>query len=767
MTSRNRNSTKVRSPSTGKKHVPAGKAHKSRRPELPPDDDEWQSIDDLEPPVWTAEDLVAPPVQRAADGTTILQTYTAKDVRRAIDPDDPGSYAYGWAAIPPAQRLSNGKCASCGRLVCRELLSCRGASVEEFIAADEVGAARMRKSIREDRLARGWENIDLPSMERRRELEAQMEEFRKEVQNTVYDADGNPVEEERPMGNGEDKDNLYNLGKERAKREEEKAKRSGKANPNPDPNPIKEKLKDKKLHLATAEMFFKIMDKEGDDLKMVLDSKGVETMWRYDHKTTLWSVVLDKVTFLERKLQKAITAVGARHKTSIKLLAEARKLVTTDPRLDPVHITFDEHGMVPVKNTLIDPTVSPPKVRDICKEDYCTWTLNIIYDPTAKCPWWLRMLADTFGDRTKEDRKANTDLLQNYLGASLIDNKNKALRRAMIFIGDTNSGKSALLDVASGMITDNPITTPIADLATGNHGTQSFIRRAPWILHEAFDQSAWNISSKAKLILGGNVFEVNPKGEKAISVCFTAPAIWATNHEPKFRESTRAMITRMILMRFSNAFDPENEIGTAVEARKHGYQEPQKFVLATEKSGILNWMLIGAKRAMKDGFKDTAEGKEALHDIRLDSNLAAGFVEECIDFDPGIRMSVPDFNAGFMSWWKENRGDDHTVSPDQIGRALKALSHAKIALDRHKFKDDKGLRFICGVKFNDAGKAHWENKTDEMSTPNYGRKGDLARVSTSIKHVHTQIPPGKNWLDHPLVVKLRTNAAKEKTGTKL
>jgi len=62
------------------------------------------------------------------------------------------------------------------------------------------------------------------------------------------------------------------------------------------------------------------------------------------------------------------------------------------------------------------------------------------------------------------------------------------------------------------------------------------------------------------------------------------------------------MINRMIMMRFSNVFDTKNEIGTAAEARKRKYQEPQEFVLAEEKSGILNWALIGAQRAIKNGL---------------------------------------------------------------------------------------------------------------------------------------------------------------------
>jgi phage/plasmid-associated DNA primase len=268
-------------------------------------------------------------------------------------------------------------------------------------------------------------------------------------------------------------------------------------------------------------------------------------------------------------------------------------------------------------------------------------------------------------------------------------------------------------------------------------------------------------------VLGGDPFEVNPKNKNAISIVFTAPAIWATNHEPKFKESTKAMINRMLLMRLSNVFDTDNKIGAAAEAHRRKYREPQDFVLSEEKSGILNWALIGAQSAINRGnYIDTEEGKAALHEVRIDSNFVAGFVEECIDFNPNVRMSVPDFNASFMSWWKEHRGDEKTVSPDHIGRALKALSHAKIAIDRHKFKNEKGMRYICGIELNEAGRDHWQHTIDSISTPGFGSSGDLARVSDLITSVHTKIPPGKNWWEHPLIVKLRANAAKEKVKPK-
>jgi putative DNA primase/helicase len=43
-----------------------------------------------------------------------------------------------------------------------------------------------------------------------------------------------------------------------------------------------------------------------------------------------------------------------------------------------------------------------------------------------------------------------------------------------------------LVEVMSGLLTDEPIATPL-DALSGPHGLMEFVRRAPWTLHKAFD----------------------------------------------------------------------------------------------------------------------------------------------------------------------------------------------------------------------------------------------------------------------------------------
>jgi phage/plasmid-associated DNA primase len=762
MTSRIRNSTKTRSPSTGKKRVPAGKARsKAKRAELPPDDDEWLSIDDLEAPVWTAEDLVAPPVQRAADGTIIPQTYTPADVRRAIDPDDPSSYDYGWVATPPASRLSNGKCASCGRLVCRGLLSCRGASAEEFVASYEAGAARMRKAVREDRLAHGWEDIDLPSPERRRELQARMEELRQEAAKWTeadiaasYSKEGKYIgpaynekegrwekqeQKEQPMGNG--KDHEDNDG-------------DGDDDKNTTPGAKAKKLGEKKdpLHIKIARSFIALMDTD-NRLQRFTDVEGRSLMiWKYEKG--LWSWLPDRnvAKWLAPQLQEILNYLSKEKNSTVKVLNEAAQHVIRHEKvcIDDDAI-FDQHGKVPTRDGLIDPITL--EIEPLKPDHFATWVLpKVKYDKDATCPYWEQMLNDALSDKPKAERDLDIQLIQEWMGMSLLDAKPKALQRALILLGLGDTGKTSLQQVMAGMLSSTWITTPLSALS-GAHGTQSFIKRAPWVLGEAFTTSIWHLADIVKMILGGDNIDINPKNKDAICVKPNAPAIWATNHPPKFKEPTRAIVERIVMLELTKVFDKTKPIGVAVAAAKinPGWW-PHDLVLNTERAGVLNWMLEGAKRALDRGhYINTRAGEALLEGILDDSNVARAFNKDCVEFDPGAMTSAPDYRAALVQWWEEHHGDDiKPPNATMIGVHLKALGDPRILQDKDKFRDDDGKRFYLGIKLNQAGLDHW--LTASLEERQSGRKS-ATRTSPSAKSVAQQIKP--EWLKLPEVVTMQ------------
>jgi P4 family phage/plasmid primase-like protien len=336
--------------------------------------------------------------------------------------------------------------------------------------------------------------------------------------------------------------------------------------------------------------------------------------------------------------------------------------------------------------------------------------LPIPYDANAVCPHWEQLLNDAFADMVDGDRKITVDLVQELIGAALIDDKPKSLSRALVLFGFPDTGKTVVLKVITALF-GGAITTTFAMLE-GNHGLQSFARRLPWVLGEAFNQSGWYVSDLVKCIITGDPVEINPKNAPAISMKVNTPAFWGTNHPPKFKESSGSMATRMIIIPMTRTFCKETPVGVAEEARKHNPAwEPHDLVINTELPGVLNWALIGLQRALQRGhFVNTESGKDLLEKSRKDSNCAAAFVDECLDADAEAMMSTTDVYSTFKRWWIGEHGEKSTVpSPTTFGHDLANLPNSRIAQDKNKFKNKSSQRFYLGCKLNEAGIGYWQD----------------------------------------------------------
>ena len=68
--------------------------------------------------------------------------------------------------------------------------------------------------------------------------------------------------------------------------------------------------------------------------------------------------------------------------------------------------------------------------------------------------------------------------------------------------------------------------------------------------------------------------------------------------------------------------------------------------------------------------------------MKLDANPVAGFLRDCIRFNPDLMMSTVDFYAAFIGWWEETHGDKKAgIDTRWIGRNLTALAHPWILQD--------------------------------------------------------------------------------------
>jgi P4 family phage/plasmid primase-like protien len=498
------------------------------------------------------------------------------------------------------------------------------------------------------------------------------------------------------------------------------------------------KSTDTPRHVVLAEALLEVLRSRGEVL--MFTSKGA---WRY--ADGLWRLEPDLYPWLNSQIEGGARGLG--WDSNIKLINETRSFIVRHPGLWVEMPEFDTHRCIPTKSGLVDPRdgrlIAPHP------DQFVTWRIEVDYDPAALCPFWLQMLNDALADRAPDVRAQYVALLQELLGAGLIDARSKALSRALVLWGPQDSGKSGLLDVLGGLFGDDLNTTPLSAVV-GEHGTMNFLQRRPWVLHEAFEQSRWHMSSVVKSLISGEDISVNVKRGPFLSTRMRAPVFWGTNHAPQFQEATQAIIERLAIVQCRQQFDKDNPIGVALAARRRGFEKPSELVLAVEKPGVLAWAVEGLRRCLERGhFILPAEALEVAHEVHLDSNIVAGFVEDCLDFTPQGMVSVPDFVAAFSAWWHEHKGEDRGApSSKRVGRALRALGEQRIAQSPDLRTDTR--RYYAGINLNAEGRRFWQYAVSSDTWLFQGKKASTTSADGSPNAI---IPP--EWDAKPELHRMR------------
>lgn len=468
----------------------------------------------------------------------------------------------------------------------------------------------------------------------------------------------------------------------------------------------------KDLHIAIGEVVLGGLEAEG---KAILFTGG--QAWHYGDDR--WQMIppLEEKDWLDRLIQKACEACGVASKNA--LVNEVRGWIRRQGGLHFPAVDWDGHGKVATRSGLLDPATG--ELIPLAPEHRVTRWIDCDYDPEARCPWWEQMLADAFPEQPDE-----IGLVQELLGTFLVESRPRAIRRAVVFLGASNTGKTSLIRVMSKFLSPEENATGF-DMLENAHGLMPFLDPYPWVQHEAFEQGRWHLSAKTKAILSADPIQVNIKGGKLLTSVFKQAAIWGTNVPPQFREDSKAMQNRIVIVQLLREFG-EHPVGAALEAQRQGFDSPADLVLAGERSGILNWAIEGLRRILQRGYFVLPElSVEAARQARNDSNIVAGFLEDCVEVDPEWQVTNPDFVAAWTSWWRENKGRDQSKTPgaEAIKKALNALGDPRIGE-----RKAKSHRYITGIKLNEEGLDLWQSFANIRFTNGEGTR--LSSLSTEV-----------------------------------
>jgi phage/plasmid-associated DNA primase len=475
------------------------------------------------------------------------------------------------------------------------------------------------------------------------------------------------------------------------------------------------KGKPDKPHIIVGKTVIAAIKQRGDDILF-----SEEQMWIC--RDGLWAAVAnDKAgaALLDRQAQTVCDAI--KMPTNSRLRSEARGWVQCQPSLYRQEVPWNRHGGIAMANGLLGWKTGV--LEPLVSSHYATRRVPYEYSEAATCPVWEEALADTIS-------KEKVNLLQEIAGVALIDDKPRGLMRALVLHGGSNSGKSTIINVLAGLVggTVNPTSFKALE---NPHGLMPFRKPGPWVLHEAFEASEWHFSAAPKALLSGDTVIINIKNGAIIPYTWDQPAFWATNYPPQFKEATRAMQNRLIIMSTPRAFDQDKPTGAAVSALKAGYDKIDAYVIDRELPGVFNWALVGLKRAMERGyFINTDEGKESLHAMHLEGNVAAGFMEDCVTKSPGRMINKPDFHGALQAWWMEKYGGTYAPVASQIGKHMKSLGDEDIGEHNGKL-----ARSYTGIELNELGLEFWQTAS---AVEHEKRTG--VRMSSGVGEVGKKVP---------------------------
>jgi putative DNA primase/helicase len=133
----------------------------------------------------------------------------------------------------------------------------------------------------------------------------------------------------------------------------------------------------------------------------------------------------------------------------------------------------------------------------------------------------------------------------------------------------------------------------------------------------------------------------------------------ATNHKPVIKGTDYGIWRRIRLIPFTTTIEPEKQ-------DKHLQEK-----LAAEASGILNWLIEGAKRWKEQGLNAPKEILNATDEYRGEMDVLGEFIKErCIQVD-GVSIQSRELFKAYQEWCDEN--NEHACSERFLGLRLKEL----------------------------------------------------------------------------------------------
>jgi putative DNA primase/helicase len=284
------------------------------------------------------------------------------------------------------------------------------------------------------------------------------------------------------------------------------------------------------------------------------------------------------------------------------------------------------------------------------------------YNPSAKCPRWLRFLNEVF-----EEDQTLIDWLQIAAGYSIMgltaehcfflchgngrNGKGIFLETIGYVLGNRQDGYSQTTRFETFLQTEQSNVRVLEGI--GRLRAKRFI-----IASETQDNTRLN-EALVKSLTGGDTL-VGAKLHSGMFSFEPVHTIWlACNHLPIIRDASLAMWERVRTIPFGRMFLAEDQ------------EKDLKERMKLEADGILNWLVEGAFKYLKDGLPKQPEiCREATQAYRDQTDKLSIFIRECIEPDNSFILPLEDAYKSYKEWQFRTSSSGELIGYNDFGKSI-------------------------------------------------------------------------------------------------
>ncbi|WP_245327404.1 DNA primase family protein [Hymenobacter fodinae] len=289
-------------------------------------------------------------------------------------------------------------------------------------------------------------------------------------------------------------------------------------------------------------------------------------------------------------------------------------------------------------NGTFDVGIEGQRLRSFDRKDFLTHQLPFAYDPQAEAP-----LFQAFLDRVQPDKDCQ-DLLAEYLGYLFVSPAKLKMEKTLLLYGTGANGKSVFFEIVSALLGKENIS----------HYSLQNLTTEPAYCRAHLADKLVNYASEINGKLEANVFKQLVSGEpvevrlpfgQPFTITDYAKMIFNCNELPSDVEHTPAYFRRFLIVPFKETI-PEAEQDRQLATK----------IIASELSGVFNWVLDGLHRLLKRGcFTDCDAVREQVEAYKLQADSVRTFLaEEGYVPDPERTMTRAELYLHYKSFCQDN-----------------------------------------------------------------------------------------------------------------